>query len=82
LHIIKKDGWAWTGEGNLTAKSFDPGNAGFMNKEDEVDDFEVDTDEVLEKDIGFFATEQEYEGVQYIEFEDDEEDWSLVVLEG
>ena len=53
-----------------------------MNKEDEVDDFEVDTDEVLEKDIGFFATEQEYEGVQYIEFEDDEEDWSLVVLEG
>ena len=79
---MKKEGWSWKGEGNLTAKTYDPGDAGFMNREDEVDEFEVDTDEVLPKDIGFFATEQEFEGVHYLDFEDEEEEWSLAVLEG
>ncbi|CZR67102.1 uncharacterized protein PAC_17001 [Phialocephala subalpina] len=82
LHIMKTKGWSWKGEGNLTAKTYDPGDAGFMNREDEVDEFEVDTDEVLPKDIGFFAMEQEFEGVHYLDFEDEEEEWSLTVLEG
>ena len=52
-----------------------------MNKNEEAEEFKVDTEEVLAKDIGFFAKEQEYEGVQYLDFEDEEEDWSLAVLE-
>jgi hypothetical protein len=79
---MKKKGWSWTGEGDLTAKTYNPGDAGFMNREDEVDEFEVDADEVLPKDIGFFATEQEFEAVHYLDFEDEEEGWSLAVLEG
>ncbi len=65
----------------MIAKTYDPGNAGFMNRDDEADEFEVDTTEVSEKDIGFFATEKEFEGVQYQDFEDEEEEWSLAVLQ-
>ena len=79
---MKKKGWSRKGEGNLTAKTYDPSDAGFMNRKDEVDEFEVDIDEVLPNDIGFFATEQEFEGVHYLDFEDEEEEWSLAVLEG
>jgi len=52
-----------------------------MNKNEEVDEFKVDTEEVLAKDIGFFAKEQEYEEVQYLDFKDEEEEWALAVLE-
>lgn len=64
------------------AKTYDPGIAGFMNREDEMDRFEVNTNEVLPKDVGFFAVEQEYEEVHYLDLEDEEEEWSLAVLEG
>jgi len=81
LHIIKKEGWFWASEGDLSAKTHDPKDRGFMNKNEEAEEFKVDTEEVLAKDIGFFAKEQEYEGVQYLDFEDEEEDWSLAILE-
>jgi len=82
LHIIKREGWSWKGDVG-SAKTYDPGdNAGFMNREEEVDEFEVDTNDVLPKDVGFFAAEQEFKGVHYLDFEDEDEEWSLAVLEG
>lgn len=33
-----------------------------MSRKDEADEFEVDIDEMLQKDVDFFATEQEFEG--------------------
>ena len=81
LHIIKKEGWSWKGEGNLTAKTNDPGDAGFMNLDDEVDNFEVETEELLPKDVGFFATENGYEKLNHLDLEDEEENWSLAVVE-
>jgi hypothetical protein len=58
----------------LTAKTYNPGNTGFINQKDKVNEFKVDTNEVLPKDINFFATKQEFKGVHYLDFEDKEEE--------
>lgn len=81
LHIVKKKGWSWRGEIDLNAKSYQPGDAGFMNQKDEVDDFKVATEELQPKDVAFFAKEQEFSGLKYVDFADEEEEWALAVLE-
>ncbi|KAF7503133.1 hypothetical protein GJ744_004275 [Endocarpon pusillum] len=53
-----------------------------MNRKDEVNEFEVDIGKVSPKDVDFFAAEQEFKGVHYLDLEDEEEEWSLAVLEG
>lgn len=80
LHIVKKKGWLWNSEANLTTKTHDPGDAGFMNLEDKADDFEMSIDEVLPRDAGFFASEQDFGNVNMVDFEDDDEEWSLAAF--
>jgi hypothetical protein len=78
LHVIKS-GWSLIGEGSLTAKSFNPGDAGFMNVEEEMDDFEGAIGAVLRDDIDRFADEQYFQP-DYLGVEDDEEEWVLATL--
>lgn len=61
-------------------ESYNPGDAGFMSKKDEVDDFEGDATEVLSKDISKFAKEQ-YWSLDYKELEDEEDSWTIAVLQ-
>lgn len=83
LHIVKKAGWSWKGDANLTTKTYTPAiDAGFMSHGDKVDDFEASIDEVAPKDVEFFAAEQEYDNVGYTDVEDDEEEWSFAVVDG
>ncbi|KAL1599049.1 hypothetical protein SLS59_006499 [Nothophoma quercina] len=77
LHIVKSKWFS----SSLIAKSHDPGDAGFMNKEDKVDKFEGETKEVSLNDVNSFAKKQYYPDPSYVEFEDDEEEWTLAVLE-
>ncbi|KAI5920980.1 hypothetical protein F4810DRAFT_722920 [Camillea tinctor] len=67
-------------EGRLERESGEE-NTGFMHLENEADDLEVGSAEVSRKDAGFFAVEQEFENVQYVDFEDEEGEWCLAVLE-
>jgi hypothetical protein len=78
LHVIKS-GWSFRGEGSLTAKSFNPGDAGFMNVEEEMDEFEGEIGAVLQDDIDSFADEQLFQP-DYLDVEDDEEEWVLTTL--
>jgi len=78
LHVIKKARW----RGNLTAEALDHGDAGFMSKEDELDEPDLDVKEASLEDVEFFKVDQEFEGVRYLDLRDQEEEWSLAVLEG
>jgi hypothetical protein len=65
----------------LTSKSYNPGDAGFMNTEDEMDAFEGEIGAVLPDDIGGYAKEQYFRKLDYLDIEDDEEEWILAILE-
>ncbi|OQU98205.1 hypothetical protein CLAIMM_04023 [Cladophialophora immunda] len=83
LHMVKKQGWAWKGQGDITTKTYDPGDAGFMNYDDDkVDESELDADELSPQDAAVFAAEQEFEEMRQLDLEDEEEEWSLAVLDG
>jgi hypothetical protein len=78
LHRVRNK-WSVRGNSNLTAESYDPGDAGFMSKRDELAEFEGDFAEVWPDDVGEFAKEQ-YWKLDYLELEDEEEEWTIAVL--
>ncbi|KAI9774755.1 MAG: hypothetical protein M1839_001622 [Geoglossum umbratile] len=82
LHIIKKEGFRWIGEPELDVKTFDPREGGFMNRDEKVQEVEVETGEVSQQDVIYFANEEEYGDVREVDIEDEEEAWSMLSIEG
>lgn len=63
----------------MSAESYIP-KAGFMGEKEEVDTFGGEPVEVLPDDIDKFSKKQ-YVQVEYVELEDEDERWTLAVLE-
>ncbi|KAI9766616.1 MAG: hypothetical protein M1840_006427 [Geoglossum simile] len=82
LHIIKKEGFRWLGEPELDVKTFDPGEAGFMNRNEKEKEVGVKSGEVSQRDVKYFAEEEEYGGVRETDFDDGEEAWSMLSIDG
>lgn len=78
LHVIKKK-WALIGEGKVTAESYVP-KGGLMGEKEELDSFEGLPTEIRPDDIDKFA-KQQYAEVEYVELADEDEEWTLAVID-
>lgn len=81
LHVIKKEGFRWIGEREIDAKTFDPGEEGFMNHDRMGEEDQVEVGEVLLQDVQYFVEDHEYGGLQVVAVEDEGESWSMLSFE-
>ena len=81
LHIVKKEGWIWRSEAALETRTYWPGNAGFLSREDIKPEVEVETDALSVQDLKYFAEDEEYGEIKSIDVEDTEEEWSMMCVE-
>jgi hypothetical protein len=78
LHIIKKEGFRWLGERDFEVKTLNPGQAGFMNRNEQSEEVEVEVGEVTAQDVKYFAEDEEYGVVEETILEDEEGQWCLL----
>jgi len=81
LHIFKKEGWRWRGEAALETRTYWPGNAGFLSREDAKQEVEVATGALSVQDLKYFAEDEEYGEIESIDMRDAEEEWSMMCAE-
>ncbi|KAF3050307.1 hypothetical protein E8E11_010260 [Didymella keratinophila] len=80
LHIIKKEGFRWLGERDLEIRNVDPGQADFMNRNEQCEEAGVEVEKVTAEDAKYFAGNEEYSVVEETIFEDEEGQWCLLSL--
>ncbi|KAJ4363154.1 hypothetical protein N0V83_010274 [Neocucurbitaria cava] len=81
LHVIKKEGFRWIGEREIDAKTFDPGEAGFMNHDRMGKEDQVGVGEVSLQDVQYFVEDHEYGGLQVVAVEVEGQSWSMLSIE-
>ncbi|KAH7077362.1 hypothetical protein FB567DRAFT_535104 [Paraphoma chrysanthemicola] len=79
LQIIKDISWFWQSQ-RLNSKSLDPKTAGFMNRDESTQEADVESAEVTQEDVAYFVKEQQYKGVEGIDFDDESEDFTILCL--
>ncbi|KAJ4376892.1 hypothetical protein N0V86_006329 [Didymella sp. IMI 355093] len=78
LHVIKKKR-AVFGEGKVTVESYVP-KAGLMGEKEELDSFDGEPTDILLDDVDEFS-KQQYVEVEYLDLGDEDEEWTMAVLE-
>ncbi|KAI4657231.1 uncharacterized protein J4E79_007848 [Alternaria viburni] len=81
LHIFKKEGWRWRGEAALETRTYWPGNAGFLSREDAKPEVEVETESLSAQDLKYFVEDEGYGEIENIDVKDAEEEWSMMCVE-
>lgn len=80
LQIVKPERWKWRGESTLKVRAYDPGRAGFMSRENGAKEESLEAAVLSPQEMEYVAYEEEFEGLETVDFEDENDAWRMVCV--